>query len=134
MSSLESKLQNSEIVVSKTNTSPQIFLYYYWLSSFYHHWYIKYKLWPILTQFCVNVVTIGVKLLYFEKVISEKNSSLPYSIKYWFRFFYHFWCMMYIFGPFLPNLKIMTSPNSNPSSPPLPPFLKGGGFTPQIWQ
>ena len=55
-----SKFQNSEIVLSKTKISPQFFLYY-WLSSFYHHWYIEYKSGPFLTQFWVNYVTMRVK-------------------------------------------------------------------------
>ena len=60
----ESKLQNFEIVVWKTNTSPQISIYY-WLSSFYHHWYMKYKSWSFLTQFWVNYVTAGFKTAIF---------------------------------------------------------------------
>ena len=54
------KFRNSEIVFSKMKTSPQFFRYY-WLSSFYHHWYMKYKSGPFLTQFSVNDVTMGVR-------------------------------------------------------------------------
>ena len=49
-----------ETVVSKTNTSSQISLYYR-LSSFYPHWYMKHKFGPFLTQFWVNDVNMGVK-------------------------------------------------------------------------
>ena len=49
------------------------------------------------------------KLQYFEKVISEVNSSLQSSIKYWFRSFYRTWYMTYNFGLFLTSFEIMTS-------------------------
>ena len=56
----ESKLQNSERVLSKMKSSPQVFLYC-WLSSFY----MKYKTGPFLTQLWVNDVTTGVKTVRF---------------------------------------------------------------------
>ena len=68
----ESKLQNFEIAVSKTNTSPQIFLYYT-LPSFYHHWYMKYKFGPFLRQLWVNDLTKGVKTaIFFERDLRNK--------------------------------------------------------------
>ena len=103
----ELNLQNSETVVSKAKTSPKIFLYF-WLSSFYHHWYIKYKFGPFLTQFGLMTSRRELKLQCREKVISETNSSLQCSIKYWFQSFYHSLYMIYNFGPFLPNLETMT--------------------------
>ena len=51
----KSKIQNFEIMVSKANTSFQIFLYY-WHLTFYHHWYMKCKTGPFLTQFGVKDV------------------------------------------------------------------------------
>ena len=39
---------NFEVVVSETNTSSQSFLYY-WFSSFYYHWCMKYKSESLLT-------------------------------------------------------------------------------------
>ena len=66
----ESKLQNFEFVVSKTNTSPQISLKY-WLSSFYHHWYIKTSLGPFLTQFWVNDVKKEIIFQNSEKLTRE---------------------------------------------------------------
>ena len=60
-------------MVSKTNTSPQISLYF-WFSSFYHHWYMKHKLRLFLTKFWVNNVTTGVKK-YVSSWIWNKISS-----------------------------------------------------------
>ena len=68
----ESKLQNFEIVVSKMNTSPQSSLYY-WLLSFYHHWYMRYKLGLILIQFWINDITTGVKIAIFWEIDLRKN-------------------------------------------------------------
>ena len=58
------KLQSFETVVSTVNTSPQISIYCL-RSSFYHHWYMKYKFWTFLTQFWVNDITKGVKTTIF---------------------------------------------------------------------
>ena len=77
----ESKLQSFEIMVLKTNTLPQISLYY-WLSSFCYHWCMKWKFGPFLTHLWVNEVTTEDKLQFFMKVISETNSSLQSFIKY----------------------------------------------------
>ena len=72
----ESKLLNFYIVVSKTNTSPQIFLYY-WLSSFFHHWCMKCKFGPFLTQFWVNDVITGVKTaIFWESDLQNKLFTL----------------------------------------------------------
>ena len=60
----ELKFQNFEIVVSKTNISLQVSLYY-WISSFCHNWYMKHKFGPFLTQFWVNGVTTKVKTAIF---------------------------------------------------------------------
>ena len=49
------------------------------------------------------------KLQYFENVISEANSSIQISIKYWFQSFYHPRYMIFNFVLFLPNLEIMMS-------------------------
>ena len=83
----ESKLQNFEIEVSKTNTAPQISLYS-WLSSLYHDWYMKYKFGPFLTKFWINDITTRVKTAIFWKMISETSSSLQSCFKYWFWSFY----------------------------------------------
>ena len=99
------KSQNFEIVISKSNASPQISLYY-WLSSFYRHWYMKYKFGPFLTQFWVN----DVKLQYFEKLVTETNSphfKVPSNIDFDFSITLDTWYTT--FSPFLHNLKIMTS-------------------------
>ena len=101
----KSKLQNFEIVVSKRNTSPQILLYY-WLPSYYRHWYMKYKFRQFLTQFWVN----DVKLPYFEKLITETNSphlKVPSNSNFDFPFSRDTWYTT--FGPFLTNLEIMAS-------------------------
>ena len=80
-----SKLQNYERVVSKTNTSPQI-SFYYWLSSFYHHWYMKHKSGPLLTQFWVNDVTMEVKTAMFwefdlrSKLLTSKFHQILISV------------------------------------------------------
>ena len=58
------KLHSFEIVNSKTIISPQISLYY-WFSSFFHHWYMKYKFELFLTQFWFNEVTRRVKTAVF---------------------------------------------------------------------
>ena len=97
-----SKFQNPEIIDSNKKTSPQFSLYY-WLPSFYHHWYIKYKSGPFLTQFWINGVTTGVKTVVlwesdlWNKILTSVIHQIMISI-----FLYNFW-------PFLPNLEIMTS-------------------------
>ena len=48
----------------KNNYSPQISLYY-WFSSFFHHWYMKYKFELFLTKFWFNEVTRRVKTAVF---------------------------------------------------------------------
>ena len=63
-------------MVSKTNTSPRISLNY-WLSSFYHHCYMKYKFGSFLTPFLVNNVTMGVKTAIFWE--SDLKNKLPMS-------------------------------------------------------
>ena len=45
----------------------------YWLSSFYRHWYMKYKFRPFLTQFCVNGVNTGVKTAIFWETDSRNK-------------------------------------------------------------
>ena len=97
--------ENFEIVISESNASPQISLYY-WLSSFYRHWYMKYKFGSFLTQFWVNDLI----LQYFEKLVPETNSphfkvssnidfDLSITLDTWYA----------TFGPFLLNLEKMTS-------------------------
>ena len=74
----ELKLYNFEIVVSKTITSPQIFRYY-WLPSFYHHWYMTYKFGYFLTQFWVNDVTTVVKIaIFWESDLRSKLRTLKF--------------------------------------------------------
>ena len=94
----ESKLQNFEILVSKTDTSTQIYLYS-WLSSFYHHWYVKYISGP---NFELMSSQWESKVQYFEKVISEINFPLQSLIRYWFWSFYHPRCMITTLNRFYP--------------------------------
>ena len=99
------KSQIFEIVVSKSKASPQISLYY-WLSSFYRHWYMKYKFGSFLTQFWVN----DVKLQYFEKSVTETNFphfKVPLNIDFDLSVTLDTWHAT--FGSFLQNLKLMTS-------------------------
>ena len=91
-------------MISKSNGSPQISLYY-WFSFLYRHWYMKYKFGPFLTQFWAN----DVKLQYFEKLVTETNfpyfkvpSNIDFDLSITLDTSYT------TFGPFLPNLKIMT--------------------------
>ena len=56
-----------KIVVLKMNTSLQIFLYY-WLSSFYHHWYMKHKFGIFFTQ-----------SNYLEKFWKQHHKGTPVS-------------------------------------------------------
>ena len=90
-----SKFQNSEIVLSNTKTSTQFFLYY-WISSSYHHWYIKYKSGPFLIQFWVKTVILWESDLW-NKILTSVFHQIMISI------------FLYSFGLFLPNLEIMTS-------------------------
>ena len=105
----ELKLQNFEVVISKANTSSQFSLYY-WLSSFYHHWNMKYKFVPFLTQFWVNDVTTRVKTAIFLKDdLRNKLFISEFQSFYWFQSFYHSWYMIHSFGSFLPSLEAMAS-------------------------
>ena len=105
----ELKLQNFEVVISKANTSSQFSLYY-WLSSFYHHWNMKYKFVPFLTQFWVNDVTTRVKTAIFLKDdLRNKVFISEFQSFYWFQSFYHSSYMIHSFGSFLPSLEAMTS-------------------------
>ena len=76
------------------------------LSSFYRHWFMKYKFGPFLTQFWDN----DVQFQYFDKLVTEINSphfkvlsnidfDLSIALDTWY----------ITFDPFLPNLEIMTS-------------------------
>ena len=91
-------------MVSKTNTSAQIFLNY-WLSSFYHHYYAKYKFGSFLTHFLVNEVTMEVKTAIFWE--SDLKNKLPISEfhQIWTPIFLsssiydtHFWTLFAQFG------------------------------------
>ena len=79
---------------------------YYWISSFHHHWYMKYKFELFLTQFWVN----DVKLQYFEKLATGTNSpyfKVPSNTDFDLSITLDTWYTT--FCPFLHKLKIMTS-------------------------
>ena len=62
-------------------------------STFSYYWYMKF--WVILNKkFWLMTSPRKSKLQYLEKVISERNSSLQSSIKYWFQSIYHPWHMI----------------------------------------
>ena len=75
----------SPSVVSKTNNSPRVSLYY-WLSFLYHHYYIKYKFESFMTPFWVNDFTTRVKTAIFwesnlrNKLLNSKFHQILISI------------------------------------------------------
>ena len=97
--------------VSLTNASPKS-SFYFRFSSFYHHWYMRQEFGYFLTNFGLMMSPMESKLQYFEEVISQTNSLLQSSMKYWFWSFYHSQYLIYNFEPVLPNFEIMTSQKS----------------------
>ena len=108
LQSMGLEFQDFKKIVSQTNPSPQS-SFYFWFLFFFQHWYMKYQFWPFSPKLGLMKSPRESKLQYFEKVISETNSSIQSSIKYRFWSFYHSRYMIYSCRPFLPNLKIMTT-------------------------
>ena len=98
-------------IVSWTNTSPQSSIYF-WLSSFYHNWYMKHEFAsffePILGWWCHHHLSENFKNL------KERSHKWIIHLKIPFPFDFHLsinndtWNTN--FGPFRPIFGLMTSP------------------------
>ena len=83
--------------------------FYFWFSSFYGHWYMRYKFGPFLTQFWVKDVTTRVKTaIFWDNDLKNKLLTSKFHQKL-ILIFLSPSIMIYNFGPVLNNLEIITS-------------------------
>ena len=100
-----SRFQENSFINESLTSKFLLLLIFVFLSTLVH----EIPIWPFSPKLGLMTSPRESKLQYFEKVISETNSSIQSSIKYRFWSFYHSRYMIYSCRPFLPNLKIMTT-------------------------